>query len=79
MRACMCIMCVTGGQKRVLETLEWELQKVVSCHMGAGSKAPLQEQQVFLTTEQSLNLQICCFIFQMGSFYIALGLLSLYR
>lgn len=43
------------GQKRVLDTLELELQKVV-IHRGMPrvGPEPLKEQQMFLTTETSL-------------------------
>jgi hypothetical protein len=30
-----CILDIHGGQKRALDPLEWELQTVVNCHVGA--------------------------------------------
>lgn len=38
--------------KEVIESLELELQTVVSCHLvGEANLGPLQEQQVLLTTQ----------------------------
>lgn len=49
----VCDACSAGkGEKRVTGDLEVELWTVVSCHVG-----PLEEQQLFLTTEASLQLQ----------------------
>ena len=48
-----------GGQKRVLDPLELELQMVVSHHVGARNQTQVlckQEQLVFLTSEPSLQL-----------------------
>lgn len=51
---CACTGC--GGQKRALDSLEPQLQAVVSIHhVGSG---PLQDQQVFFTAEQSLQPQV---------------------
>jgi hypothetical protein len=51
-----------GGQKGVLDLPEIVLQMFVSCQVGPWelNPSPLQEPQVFLTTEPSL--QPCCYI-----------------
>ena len=51
-----CYVCV-----RVPDSLELELQTVVSCHVGAGNRTnpgPLEEQSVPLTTEFSLQTPV---------------------
>ena len=40
--ACLCTLCVPdacGGQKKVSDLLDLELQMIVSCHVGAGSRS----------------------------------------
>lgn len=56
MYACVSCVCPIAlrGQKRALGL---ELQTVVSCHMGAGSWDPLEEQPVFLMMEPLLLLE----------------------
>lgn len=51
------VMCLDpGGQKRILESLQLELQIVVSLHVILGIKpSPEEEQQVLLTTEPPLQ------------------------
>lgn len=46
----------SGGQKRVLDTLELNLQEIMSLlmYVGAGNSGPLQKQLTFLTTGPSL-------------------------
>ena len=45
-----------GGQKKILESLELELQRAVSLHVILGIEpSPVEEQQVLLTTEPSLQ------------------------
>lgn len=46
----------SGGQKRVLDLLELELQMAMSCHTGADNNLSiLSEQQAILTDETSLQ------------------------
>ena len=55
----LCIPGTQGGQKRA-DSLELELQMVVSCRMGAGTQTQVlwkKEQQVLLTTEPPLQPQ----------------------
>lgn len=56
LHVCLCIMCMPGAhksQKKALDPLPLELQKIVSCHVGAGNNpGPLQEEQVlFICSE----------------------------
>jgi hypothetical protein len=46
------------SQRRASDTLDLELQMVVSHHLGTGEQSldPLEEHQVFLTTEPSIFL-----------------------
>lgn len=44
----MCMPSAFGSQRMVLDPLELELKRVVSCHMSAGS---LEEQPVLIATE----------------------------
>ena len=57
--ACMCVYAPCTwirSQKRVLGSLELELQTTVSCHEGAGNLTRvLEKQPVLLNTEQSLQ------------------------
>lgn len=57
--ACLCIMCTLGahrGQKRILDSLELELQTVKAAMWTLGSGPRLLEKQsVFLTTEPLLQ------------------------
>lgn len=54
---CICCMSLQRLEKGI-DFLELELQKVASCHVGVGNHTyldPLQEQQDFSATEQSLQ------------------------
>ena len=42
------------SQKRVSDPWELEFQMVVSCHVGAKNKDPLEKQPMLLTSEPSL-------------------------
>ena len=63
-----------GSRKRSLDHLELGLWVVLSYHMGAGNKlSPLQEQQVLLTAEASLQAllqkKLKIFIHLMSAFF----------
>ena len=55
------VACTRGAyrcQKRTSDPLELEIHPGVDCHVDAGIKlSPLQEHQLLLTTEPSLQLQ----------------------
>lgn len=59
----MCIIIVYRGQKTVAYFLKQVLQMAVSHYVGAGPHdlGPVQEQQVFLSTEPALQPQILHF------------------
>lgn len=46
---------IHGSQKRVMDPLRLELQTVMRCHVGAENGTWILEQQMLLTTEQSLQ------------------------
>jgi hypothetical protein len=56
----LCVPCVCsahGGQQRMSDPLKLELQMAVSCHVGCWEPnfGPLQELQMLLTTESTLQ------------------------
>lgn len=59
----VCMTCAHWSQKRILSPLELELQAVKASHRCWDTNwGPLEEQQVFFTTEASLQLLIIYFI-----------------
>lgn len=46
---------VPEGQKMASDSLEWELQKVLSCSVGFGNLGPLEMQLVLLIAELPLQ------------------------
>lgn len=51
---CSCVTGTCGGQRKMLDPGELELQMVVRCHVGLNPSL-LEEQKVFLTTETCLQ------------------------